>query len=145
MIAGSLQEAVCSASFDCILLRVWAFVRSGEERAGIGEPSDAAIGHGKSPPKRPSFRMFNFARSHWGGQRHFLPRVNLSAPQTPRGSLAGAIQISVGPCRHLHHPSVWGTERCGSWSRQIAPPKTFVSHVQLRSVILGGSDIFCRG
>ena len=80
-----------------------------ESARGGGGPSDAAAGHGKSPPKRPSFAC-STSLGQPGGQQRFLPRLNLSAPQTPR-ALFG--QRDTNLCRPLpaFHGLAWPMAR----------------------------------
>ena len=125
-------------------------------------PSDAAAGHGKSPPKRPSFAC-STSLGHTGGQRRFFAAArSLGPPDPPRAlgrdtnlcrplptftspqglgwvmnmpDLGESATFELSPfcctcwrsCGRVESArGVWGAERCGSWSRQIAPQKTFV-------------------
>ena len=76
-------------------------------QAGLGKPLALRA------PKRPSFAC-STSLGHTGGGSDIFCRGYISRPpRPPAPSLAGAIQISVGPCRHTRKltPGGDGTDR----------------------------------
>ena len=92
------------------------------------------------PPKdlRPHVQLLSVTL----GGSEFFSAAKSRGPPDPPHAVWPARYKSLSTLADITSPQGLRAERCGSWPRQIAPPKDLRPHVQLLSVTLGGQRLF---